>query len=355
MLVAIDGSPALRPRPTGTEFYAHEMISALAAAGSLHTIRVYANAAQRPAWLPPAVQFRGIPFPRLWTHWRFARALHREPPDVVYVPSHVLPIRLRVPGVATIHDVGHRHERRTYPLLDWLYLEATTRYMARRAARLIADSERTAADLRRLYRVPADRITVIYPGVDPALRVPGPAEVDRVRRRYELPERYFVYVGRAHPRKNLPLLLRAFADARRQGLDAGLVLAGDGHSSVVLEGVRVLAYVPAGDLAPLYGGAIALTLPSRYEGFGFPVLEAMRCGTAVLASTAGSLPEVVGNAGILLNPRDAAAWSAALRQVAGDTDLQRRLIEAGFVWSERFSWSRAARQAWRVLENALTH
>ena len=353
MIAGVDGTPALRPQPSGTEVYARQVIEALAAGGDGRTLRVYANATVRPEWLSPAVEWRGIPFPRAWTHWRFRQSLHRDPPDVVFVPSHVLPVGLRVPAVATIHDLGHRRERAAYRPTTWWYLELMTRSMARRARRLIAVSKSTAEDLQRYYRVPAERIVVVYSGIDARMSPPAPEAVRAVLDRYQLPDQYYLYLGRNHPRKNLGMLRRAFADARRRGLQASLVLAGPGHqASAAGDGVRLLPYIPAGDLPALYAGALALTLPSRFEGFGFPVLEAMRCGTAVIASDAGALPEIVSSAGILLSPDDAGAWSQAMLELARDVELQRRLIVAGLNRSAGFTWERAAGQIWRVLDDA---
>lgn len=353
MIAAVDGTPALRPQPSGTEVYARQVIEALAAGRDIRTLRVYANAVSRPAWLDPAVDWHGIPFPRLWTHWRFRQALHRDPPDVVYVPSHVLPIGLRIPAVVTIHDLGHRRERRAYRPTTWWYLELMTRSMARRARRLIAVSQSTANDLQRYYHVPRERIAVVHSGIDPRMAPPTAAAVQAVIDRYHLPRQYYLYLGRNHPRKNLGMLRRAFTAARRRGLTASLVLAGPGHeASDPTDGVQVLPYIPGEQLPGLYAGALALTLPSRFEGFGFPVLEAMRCGTAVLASDAGALPEIVGSAGILLSPDDPGAWGQAMLELAHDVDLQRRLIVAGAARSAGFTWERAAGQIWRVLDDA---
>ena len=351
MIVAVDATPALRPQPSGTEVYAREVIEALAALRVDRTVRCYANAGGAPSWLQGQVEWRTIPFPRLWTHWAFARAVARDRPDVVYVPSHVLPVVLGPPGVATIHDVGHRYQRAAYRAPDWWYLELSTRWMARRASRLIAVSQSTADDLRRFYRVPPSRVAVVHSGVSETMRPQTFEEVARVRARYRLPARYFLYVGRAHPRKNLPFLLSAFAQARRAGLKASLLLAGSGHESVQQEGVQVLPYVPSPDLPSLYAGALALTLPSRFEGFGFPVLEAMRCGTAVVASTAGALPEIVGDAGLLRGPQDRAGWIEALRRLADDERERQRLIALGHDWSALFTWPAAARAIWRILED----
>jgi len=353
LIVGIDGTPAVRPLVTGTEVYARSVIEALAASRADHTMRVYANAVTSPSWLPKGVEWRGIPFPRLWTHWRFRQALRRERPDVAFIPSHVLPIALGLRSVVTIHDVGHRREPGAYSRTAWLYLELTTRYAARRATRLIAVSQSTADDLTRFYGTPGGRITVVHSGVNPAMGPQDPRVVAAVTDRLGVLEPYFLFVGRNHPRKNLALLRRAFADARRRGLRASLVLAGPGHdASAADDGIIAVHYVPPDDLPALYAGAIALVLPSRFEGFGFPALEAMRCGTAVIASTAGALPEIVGSAGVLLDPDDAGAWSHAMLEVSRDPDLQRRLIAAGTMRGSTFTWETAAARTWSVLEAA---
>lgn len=343
----------MRPMMTGTEVYARSIIEALAASRGARELRVYANAVERPSWLSAGIDWRGIPFPRAWTHWRLRQALRRERPDVTFIPSHVLPIALGLRSVVTIHDLGHRRERRTYSRTGWLYLELTTRYAARRATRLIAVSRSTADDLQRLYGVPGERITVIHSGVDPRMRPQSPAAVAAVAERLGLHQPYFLFVGRNHPRKNLDMLRRAFLDARARGLHATLVFAGPGQKQAAgADGVVAIDYVPIDELAALYTGALALVMPSRFEGFGFPVLEAMRCGTAVLASTAGSLPEIVDRAGVLLSPDDAGAWSQAMLELASDAAMQRRLIEAGEARSAGFTWETAARDSWRVLDRA---
>jgi len=351
VIVGIDGTPAVRQHLTGTEVYARSIIAALSAIKGSRTMRVYANAVGAPAWLPAGVEWRGIPFPRLWTHWRLRQALRRERPDVTFIPSHVLPLALGLRSVVTIHDLGHRHEPRSYSRSARWYLEMTARYAARHANRLIAVSQSTADDLTRFYGVPGGRIAVVHSGLDPRMRPQDATIVAEVLRRLEIAGPYFLYVGRNHPRKNLGMLRRAFDDARRRGLTARLVLAGPGHDAQTgTSDVTTLPYIAAEDLPALYAGAIALTLPSRFEGFGFPALEAMGCGTAVVASTAGALPEVVGPAGILLSPDDAGAWSQAMLELASDAALQQRLIAAGRARSAEFSWEAAASKTWRVLD-----
>ena len=211
-------------------------------------------------------------------------------------------------------------------------------------------SQSTADDLTHYYGVPGGRITVVHSGIGGQFAPQSPAMVEQLLHRLGIDGPYFLYVGRNHPRKNLPMLRRAFDDARRRGLEATLVLAGPGHDPGSSDRVRVLPYVPDADLPALYAGALALTLPSRFEGFGFPALEAMGCGTAVIASTAGALPETVGTAGILLSPDDAGAWSQGMLELAGDPALQRRLIAAGSARAAAFTWAAAAEKTWRVLD-----
>jgi len=352
VIVGIDGTPTLRAVATGTEVYARRIIEALAVTRGPRTLRIYANAIDAPDWLPAGIEWRGIPFPRLWTHWRLRQALRRDRPDVTFIPSHVLPVALGLRSVVTIHDLGHRREPRSYSRAAWWYLEATTRYAARRANRLIAVSQSTADDLMRFYGVPGGRIAVVHSGVDPRMRPQDPSTVAAVTRGLGIGGPYFLYVGRNHPRKNLAMLRRAFIEAQRRGLTARLVLAGPGHDpNTAGSGVTVLPYVIPEALPALYAGAIALTLPSRFEGFGFPALEAMRCGTAVIASAVGALPEIVGTAGILLSPDDAGAWSQAMLELAHDPALQQRLIAAGTQRSAAFTWETSAEKTWRVLDS----
>ncbi|MGH2461404.1 MAG: glycosyltransferase family 4 protein, partial [Chloroflexota bacterium] len=172
--------------------------------------------------------------------------------------------------------------------------------------------------------------------------------------RYDLPSRYFLFVGTLQPRKNLLRLLEAYARLRQADQSAaGLVLAGRpgvGASDLrrraealgILDRIRWLSYVPREHLAPLYAGAVAFVFPSLYEGFGLPILEAMAWGTPVVSSNAGALPEVVGEAGLLVDPHDVAGLAVAMEQVLGDQSLRERLIQAGRARAGYFTWNRCA-------------
>lgn len=363
MVIGIDASRAVGgARQTGTENYARRLIEALLAAGGGRRFRLYFREAP-PAGLfrvnPPDVEQRVIPFPRLWTHVRLSYELLRRPrPDVLFVPAHVLPLAHPLPTVVTVHDLGYRYFPDAHPMAQRLYLDWSTRFSARGATRVIADSQATRADLSRFYGIAAEKITVVYPGRDETL---ADADRGRVREHYGLPAEYLLHVGTLQPRKNLVRLIEAAAALRahRPGLE--LVLAGrpGWKAGPILarareqQGfVRTLDYVPQADLAGLYSGAQAFVFPSLYEGFGFPVLEAMACGTPVVCSNTSSLPEVVGEAALMVAPTDTQALAAAVGRVLDDPSLRAALVAKGLAQAQRFSWARAAAETMQVLERA---
>ncbi|MHB1416164.1 MAG: glycosyltransferase family 4 protein [Chloroflexota bacterium] len=271
--------------------------------------------------------------------------------DVVHYPYFAAPLVSPARTVVTVHDViplvlpGYRGS----PLVRvYMALAATA---ARRAAAIICDSRHSQADAVRTLGVPAARTRVIY--LAPA-----------VRRRYGLGERFFFYVGGLDRRKNLGVLLRAFAEVAAKHPEAQLAIAGQAASTSPLfpdwrgmaaalglgDQVRFLGHVSEADKALLYGAALAFAFPSLYEGFGLPPLEAMACGTPVLCADASSLPEVVGEAAILLPPADARAWGEALRRVWEDGELREELREKGLAQAAAFSWERTVRETVEVYE-----
>ena len=363
MIIGIDASRATLPRRTGTEHYARRLIEALLAAGAGRRFRLYFRDAP-PAGafggtFPPAEQ-RVIPFPRLWTHLRLSYELIAQPrPDMLFVPAHVLPLAHPLPSVVTVHDLGYRYFPGAHPARQRLYLDWSTRFSARAATLVLADSAATRRDLTHFYGVPAEKITVVYPGRDESLARVDPAPV---RARYGLPPDYLLHVGTLQPRKNLSRLMDAAASLRPRRPGLQLVLAGQPgwQSGPILaqaraqsEFVRVLDYVPDADLPGLYSGAAAFVYPSLYEGFGFPVLEAMACGTPVVCANTSSLPEVAGQAALLVAPEDTAALANAIGRVLDNGPLRERLIGLGLEQVRQFSWERAAKETLAVLDRAV--
>jgi glycosyltransferase involved in cell wall biosynthesis len=381
MLIGIDASRAARAQRTGTEAYSLHLIQALVETGCSHRFRLYtptpishfqpppARAAQPacPCGTGPGgratsnLEVRVIPFPRLWTHLRLAWELKRRTPDVLFVPAHVLPLVCPVPALVTVHDLGYLHYPEAHRRFDRWYLGWTTRRHVRLAAHIIADSQATRADLVRYYHADPARITVVYPGRDESLaRVDDPATVAAVKARYGISGDYLLYVGTLQPRKNLVRLVEAFAQIPNHNLQ--LVLAGQKgwlHADLLarvetlgLSGrVIFTGYVAGDDKAALLSSATALIYPSLYEGFGLPVLEAMACRTPVLTSDVSSLPEVAGDAALLVNPLDTDAIAAGMARLVADAGLRHSLVERGSLQIRQFSWAKAARQVLEVLES----
>ncbi len=357
MRLGIDASRTTVARLTGTEHYALQMIRALLSLDHGHDITLYFRDEPPPRLLP--TPFRAfnravIPFPRLWTHLRLAAELWRDRPDLVWVPAHTLPIWFPGRAAVTLHDLGYKLFPQAHPAGQRQYLDLSTRYSARRAALILADSQTTADDLGRFYGTPSSKIRVVYPGVD----APPVGDIRLVRRRYDLPERYFLFIGTLQPRKNIAGIVQAFARWRADHADeqAALVLAGgkgwlyDPAWTAGVDGVIMPGYVDEADKGALYAGALALVFPSLYEGFGFPVLEAMSCGTPVICSRTSSLPELAGDAALLVDPLNIDAIADAMGRVASDAALRETMRAKGYRQALKFTWTAAAQAALRAFE-----
>lgn len=357
MHIAIDASRTTIPNPTGTERYALELIRALIQLAPQHHFTLYFRDNPPPDLFPtlPNVTPKIIPFRRLWSHIRFAAALWHDRPDVTFVPAHTLPFLMPGRAVVTVHDLGYKLFPTAHPSKTRFYLDLTTRFSAKRASVILADSQATAADLTHFYGTPTHKIQVAYPGVS----TPPIGDMDALRAQFNLPSRYFAYVGTLQPRKNIARLVQAFTLARKTlGNEIGLVLAGgkgwlyDPAWAENIEGVTLTGYINDAEKGALLHGAIALTFPSLYEGFGFPVVEAMRLGTPVLAANTSSLPELTGSHAILVNPEDVNAIADGLIRFATDETLRARFAQDGIAQSAQFTWDACARTALSALEEA---
>jgi len=370
MLIGVDASRVTRARRTGTESYSLHLIRALIEAGCDHQFRLYTPVPFPSDLLDdlervenPRYEMQVIPFPRLWTHVRLAWEVWRRPPDVLFVPAHVMPLACPVPVAVTVHDLGYLYYPEAHRPFDRWYLDWTTRRHARLAARIIADSRATRADLIRHYQADPRRIAVVYPGLDVALARTDDAEaVSALKARYGIGGDYLLYLGTLQPRKNLVRLVEAFARLQPTAPSVELVLAGqkgwlydDLLARVDALGVRdhvvFTGYVTEDAKASLLTGSLALVYPSLYEGFGLPILEAMACGTPVLTSNVSSLPEVAGDAALLVDPLDTDAIAVGMSRLITETDLRDALIEKGYARVRKFSWADAARQVLQVLDS----
>ena len=367
MLIGIDASRSVAQERTGTENYSLNLIRHLLALQSDHHYRLYFNRPPTYNLQPATCNLRIMPFPRLWTHLRLSWEMARHPPDLLFVPAHVLPIVHPRRSVVTVHDLGYLYYPEAHRLLDRLYLDLSTRYNARAATHLIADSSATKRDLSERYGVEPAKITVVYPGYDVTVFQPVRDEkaIEVVKAQYGIAGDYILFVGTLQPRKNLTRLVKTFSLSNIQYpiSNIQLVIAGKKGwlyeeifqqvEKLGLEGrVVFTGYVPEGDLPALLSGARLFVFPSLYEGFGLPVLEAMACGTPVVCSNTSSLPEVAEDAAVLVDPLDVEGLAAAIGRVLGDEELRAKLIERGFEQAREFSWDRCARETLDVLESA---
>ncbi len=366
--IGIDASRAVTSQRTGTEAYAAFLINALIplAEKAGHQLRLYTNQPFPADLFPERLFIEQIkrPFPRLWTHVRLAAELHRRPPDIFFTPSHVLPISYFGRSVATVHDLAYHHFSEAYTKKQRAYLRWSTRHNARRAQTVLADSTATKNDLIHFYGIDADKIKVVYPGIDPLLQpVTDEKKLTAVQQKYQITPPYLLTLGTLQPRKNLIRLINAHAASN---LPHQLVLAGKQGwlSTPILKAAQLSTihsplptihfpgFINETDKAALISGATALLYPSLYEGFGFPILEGQACETAVLSANSSSLPEVAADGALFVDPLDEIDITNGIRRIATDDDLRKNLIKKGSVNVQRFSWQETAVQLLNILERA---
>ena len=360
--IAVDASRATVEHTTGTEYYSRELIRHLIELNDTlekpHQLDLFFRDQPIANMFPESehVAKHVIPFPRLWTHWRLAASLFHEQPDLTFVPSHTLPLVFPGNSVVTVHDLGYKYFPDAHTEAQRRYLDFTTRYSANRATIVLADSYATAEDLTVFYEVPEEKIRVIYPGVE---RPPDSPELD-IFRKYRIPFRYFLFLGTLQPRKNIRRIVEAYTMWRDANPDKriALVLAGkkgwlfDEAWVEGVEGVYVTGYIDEVDKGDLIRHATALVFPSLYEGFGFPAVEAMLCGTPVIASDTSSLVELVDDAGILVNPLEVAEIAASMDLLTQTPFLRKKLGVKGMAQGAKFTWKKAAEETMKALEEA---
>lgn len=369
MILGIDASRAVTAQRTGTEAYAYFLIQAVIplAKERHHHLRLYFN--QPPpaglfceaAHVEPVI----IPWRRLWTHGRLAWELYRRPPDVFFTPAHVIPFPYHGRAAATVHDLGYHHFPGAHPKQQLAYLKWSTRHNGRRARHIFADSTATKADLIRFDHISPQKITVVHPGVDPAVqRAEAEAQITAVLQTYGISRPYLLYISTLQPRKNLVRLIHAYAQS---GVPHQLVLAGKAgwFAQTIHKEVAALAntnpalhkrivwpgYVADHEKAALLSGATAVLYPSLYEGFGFPILEAQACGVPVLTADTSSCPEVAAGAALLVNPLDTKAMADGIRRLVTDMPLRQELVKKGYRNVQRFHWPDTAGQILNILES----
>ena len=297
------------------------------------------------------------------------RDLRREKVDLFHAPHYVLPPLTPCKSVVTIHDCIHLRFPQYLPnRLGYAYARSSLWVATHRSNRILTVSEASKRDILEYFNVPPDKIHVIYNGIDERFGEPPPDEdVNRVRERYQLDGPFVLYAGNIKPHKNLGRLIAAF-DILRHGSSefeqVKLIIIGDEiskyaalrhavHRHKLHKHVRFFGFVPTRTLAILYRLAAVFVFPSLYEGFGLPPLEAMASGTPVITSNVSSLPEVVGDAALLIDPLQPEEIADALRRVLSDSSLREDLSRRGLERARHFSWDDSIRRVHQIYGEVL--
>lgn len=361
-------------RRAGVSNYTEQLILHLAQIDRANTYTIFttrglnqaswslpANFHVRPSLLPTINPRVRVP----WEQFLAPALLRLYGADVYHGVLNVMPLAAHIPSIVTIHDLSPFLFPQTFRRVNRSYLRWAVRVACRNAAHLIAVSEFTKSELMRWMHVPAERITVTYNGVNERFAPPTPEILQAFRQRAGLPERFILFVGTLEPRKNLPTLLEAYARIARD-TDAALIIGGGKgwlYDSIFAkveqlqlgERVRFAGFIDDQDLPLWYAAATVFILPSLYEGFGIPLLEAMACGTPVVTTTSSSLPEVVGDAGLTIAPTDVDAMAEALLRLLNDAALRTELRERGFVQARHFSWMSLAERTLAIYRTSVAH
>lgn len=371
MHIAIDAH-SVGAQLAGNESYITNLIEALAEIDQVNRYTLYVT--------KPAATER---FDRRWPNFRLrttlphtplvrvpltlSAELRRDPVDVLHV-QYTAPPFPPCPVVASIHDLSFEHLPETFKRRSRAQLRLTVRRTARKATQILTLSEFSRRDIIQTYEIDPDRVTVTPPAAPPHF---GPVsdgrELARVRQTFGIQRDYVLSLGSIQPRKNLERLIRAYSILRltRAGKEPPqLVLAGkrgwlydevlsaaakhDVDNDIIFTG-----YVPERDLPALYTGAICFVYPSYFEGFGLPVVEAMQCGAPVIAGNQTSLPEVVGDAGVLVDPFDEKELAQAIARVIDNPDFRSQLRVKGLARAKNFNWTNTARLTLQAYERAV--
>lgn len=332
--------------------YSHNIFGALPA--NFHSV---------PCPVPPAVRAAQI----AWEQIVLPVQVRKHSIDVLHSPNTVAPLFVRCPSVVTICDMLYRHYPGSISKSSLLYRSLAIPLSARRCEQLLTISHFSEGDIIRFLKVPGRKITVTPLACDGDRRYSSVSpSISEVREKYDIHGRYILSVAGTEPHKNLRGLIEAFAKLswqNREIEDVLLVIVGRRSKSVVQfdaaidelglrNRVRTLGFVPAEHIPPLYAGARVFVIPSFFEGFGLPVLEAMANGVPVVSSNAAALPEIVGDSGILVDPKNPTEISQGIRYALIDEDCRQDMVTKGHRRAEQFSWQETARTTLQVYKKA---
>lgn len=301
----------------------------------------------------------------IWFEYSVGRLLQQAKPDIFYSPDGFLSLRAYTPSIPVMHDINYEYYPGDLPPVAlWYYKRFFPRFLAK-ASRILTVSEYSKQDIAKTYSISPGKIDVVYNGAADAYRVLSQEEKISVKQKYSAGEDYFLYVSALHPRKNVKRLLEAF-DMMKESSGAGikLVLVGPSYfkNSEMMDvfekmkhkkDVIFIGRLEVDDLCKITGAAFAMVYVSYFEGFGIPLVESMRCEVPVITSNVTSMPEVAGNAALLVNPFSVDSITEALLAIYQDSALRQNLIEKARLRKNVFTWDRTANLTWNAIEKTL--
>jgi len=367
ILIGIDGNEANVRNRVGANVYAYNILDYLHKKAAEKKLRFQIYLKDKPLSDLPEEnanwQYQVFGPGRLWTQWRLPLKLYleKEKPSLFFTPGHYAPRFCPVPTVISIMDLAFLKYPKDFKRSDLEQLTAWTKYSVKKASHIFAISEATKKDIIKYYRVDENKVTVTYPGIDIA-KLKVNKENQAVKDKYSIKDDYLIFIGTLQPRKNLVRLIRSFSTISKSRPQLSLVIVGKKGwlyedifqtvKELELENrVIFTGFVPDEELPTLLKGAKAYILPSLYEGFGIPVVEAMELGIPVVVSRISSLPELVGEAGVYIEePTSNKSISQALLKVIKLTDKQRKeLIIKGKIQAKKFSWNECGEKTLEIL------
>lgn len=373
--IAINTRFLLKNRLEGIGRFTYEIVKRMVLAHPEHHFVFLFDRAYDPSFLfadniTPLVLFPPARHPILWYawfEWAVPHALRKVKADVFLSTDGFLSLKTSTPTVLVIHDLAFEHFPEQVPYLVRHYYQYFTPTYAHKAQHIIAVSDYTKQDIIQQYKVAAPKISVVHNAVDASIYQPiSLQEREEVQQIYTNSYPYFLFVGAIHPRKNLANILQAYDDFKQKSQSKVKMLivgrkawqsqaAFDAYQAMQYQSeVIFLGHLQSKELAKVLGGALALVYTSFFEGFGIPILEAMQCEVPVITSNVSSMPEVCGNAGILVNPKEVSEISAAMLVLSTKTELRQQYIDLGKQRRTAFSWDKSAKQVYQVIENCLT-
>ena len=365
MTIGINGNEANVVHRVGVGQYAFELLSQFSKLKvQSQKLKVYLSSP--PVENMPELNYEVFGPKKLWTLTGLQRKLLLNPPDILFTPTHYAPLYVPCPSVISIMDLAFEKFPQYFKPRDLYQLKYWTRYSAKQAKKILTISENTKKDIVDLYKISADKIVVTYPGYDDERFTPKiknqKSKIKNTMQKFKIDGSYFLFLGTLQPRKNLERLIEAFRLLRTNNYK--LVIAGminEGRGGWMNEKIKaekniiLTGYVPDQEVPILMANAKAFVLPSLYEGFGIPAIEAMACGTPVIVSRVSSLPEVCGNAvSYIKDPYSVSSIQQALQDQVLQTASERaKMVSLGLDWVKRYNWETTAKQTLEVLYEAI--